>query len=358
MQKKWIVALTSVVTAVLVFTIIQWASSSEAQQSSSEPKSENTDIESPGLKTLTGKEGNGIKKYELTAEPVTQKFTDGFKAKAWGFNGSAPGPTLVAEEGDTVEITVHNSLPEATSVHWHGLEVPNDMDGVPLVQDSPKIKPGESFTYKFTLEQSGTYMYHSHTKVSKQELMGLTGSFVIQPKKQNEQVDRDIVMMLQEWTLDGAGGHGDMNTEQEHQTGTEEDDTEDAENEKGVYEVDPMGMEPNMFTINGKSYPSTEPIKVKKGETVRIRFTNLSGNSHPMHMHGDDFKVVAADGNRINKSAQLEKNTINVAAGETWDIEFTAENVGTWPIHCHKPHHTMNANGETGGMFNTIEVTE
>ncbi len=224
----------------------------------------------------------------MTAETVTQKFTDGFKAEAWGFNGGAPGPTLVAEEGDTVEITVHNSLPEATSVHWHGLEVPNDMDGVPLVQDSPKIQPGESFTYKFTLEQSGTYMYHSHTNVSKQELMGLTGSFVIKPNKQNQQVDRDIVMMLQEWTLDGAGGHGDMNmnAEQEHRMGTEEYGMEDAENETGVYKVDPMGMEPNMFTINGKSYPSTEPIEVKKGETVRIRFTNLSGNSHPMHMHG------------------------------------------------------------------------
>ncbi len=368
MNKKWGTILATTIVLGAIFAFSQWSIPSEAQNDSSDkPTAKYADIESPGLETLNGEKVNGVRKYELTAEPVTQKFTDGYKVKAWGYNGSSPGPTLVAKEGDTVEITVNNNLPEATSVHWHGLEVPNDMDGVPMVQDSPKIEPGESYTYKFKLEQPGTYMYHSHTNVSKQELMGLAGSFVIQPKKQNQQVDRDIVMMLQEWTLKGAGGHGsmDMNTEngmnmeQENSDENHDDDSMKADgNKSGVYEINPMGMEPNMFTINGKSYPSTESIKVKKGETVRIRFTNLSGNSHPMHMHGDDFKVVAADGNRINKAAQLEKNTINVAPGETWDVEFTAENVGKWPLHCHKPHHTMNANGDTGGMFTVIEVTE
>ncbi|WP_084315740.1 multicopper oxidase family protein [Thalassobacillus devorans] len=366
MKRKWIITLVALAAIGSTFIYQQLTLASTSDTGVTAPASKSAPIESPGVETLHGEEEDGVKRFELTAEPVTQTFTSGYQGKAWGYNGSTPGPTLVAEEGDKVEITVTNNLPEATSVHWHGLKVPNDMDGVTSIQDTPTIEPGESFTYTFTLEQSGTYMYHSHTNVSKQELMGLGGAFVIQPKKQNQQVDRDIVMMLQEWTLEGAGGHGDMEmampssdkeaNDEEHSE--KEGMTAKASDDSGAYEINPMGMEPNTFTINGKSYPDTEPIQVKRGETVRLRFTNLSGNSHPMHMHGDDFKVVAADGNRIDASAQLTKNTINVAAGETWDVEFTAENVGKWPIHCHKPHHTMNANGDTGGMFTVIEVVE
>ncbi|MFG6116907.1 multicopper oxidase family protein [Halobacillus sp. MO56] len=366
MKRKWIITLVALAAIGSTFIYQQLTLASTSDTGVTAPASKSAPIESPGVETLHGEEEDGVKRFELTAEPVTQTFTSDYQGKAWGYNGSTPGPTLVADEGDKVELTVTNNLPEATSVHWHGLKVPNDMDGVTSIQDTPTIEPGESFTYTFTLEQSGTYMYHSHTNVSKQELMGLGGAFVIQPKKQNQQVDRDIVMMLQEWTLEGAGGHGDMEmampssdkeaNDEEHSE--KEGMTAKASDDSDAYEINPMGMEPNTFTINGKSYPDTEPIQVKRGETVRLRFTNLSGNSHPMHMHGDDFKVVAADGNRIDASAQLTKNTINVAAGETWDVEFTAENVGKWPIHCHKPHHTMNANGDTGGMFTVIEVVE
>lgn len=353
MKKKIAVSVAFAVLLVVTLTLPLWNEGADTQKALSKGKNENPPLETPGLENLTGQESNGVKKYELTAERVTQKFTDQYSAKAWGFNGSTPGPTLVAQEGDEIEITVTNNLPESTSVHWHGLEVPNRMDGVPEVQESPKIEPGKSFTYKFTVENPGTYMYHSHTKVFKQEPMGLAGSFVVQPKEPKEEVDRDIVMMLQEWNLEGAGSHS-MSME----SGNNAADETDEEEPSGVYEVNPMSMDPNMFTINGKSYPSTEKIKVNKGEKVRIRYTNASANSHPMHMHGDDFKVVGTDGNPIKKSAQLEKNVINVAPGETWDIEFTAENQGTWPIHCHKPHHTMNADGGMGGMFTAIEIVE
>ncbi|MFC0525452.1 multicopper oxidase family protein [Pontibacillus salicampi] len=363
MKRTWIIILFVLAALGSGFLYQQLPLASTADYNSKASASKKlTSIETPGGETLEGEEVDGVKRFELTAESVIQRFTEEeYQGKGWGFNGSTPGPTLIAQEGDKVEITVTNDLPEATSVHWHGIEVPNEMDGVTSIQDTPEIEPGESFTYSFKLKQGGTYMYHSHTNVSKQELMGLAGAFVIQPKTQNQQVERDIVMMLQEWTLEGAGGHGNMvmtpskkeSHDEEHSEINEREDTD-----SGAYEINPLGMEPNTFTINGKSYPDTEPIMVKKGERVRLRFTNLSGNSHPMHMHGDDFKVTAADGNRIDESAQLTKNTINVAAGETWDVEFTAENIGRWPIHCHKPHHTMNADGDTGGMFTVLEVIE
>lgn len=306
---------------------------------------------------------NGIKRFHLIAEPVVHELIGGVKIRGWGYNGSIPGPTIVITQGDFVQIVVENRLPEDTSIHWHGLIVSNRMDGVPGPGGSPIIKPGESFTYEFRVQQAGTFMYHSHVHNASQELMGLTGMFISRSLYQ-EPVHRDYVLLLQEWAVKTNGSAGmEMNTgmRQGMGMGMEQHMMQEKPGNQmsitpGIYDIDPMAMDYNFFTINGKAYPDTENLQVRLGERIRLRLGNLSMNSHPMHFHGHDFKVTATDGAPISPTSQWTKNTINVAPGETWDIEFTANNPGNWVFHCHKPHHTTNLHSKgMGGMLTIIK---
>ena len=147
-------------------------------------------VQTPDLPRLPWSWDNGVKVFHLVAEPVSTEFLPGRPVDVWGFNGSMPGPTIEAEEGDRVRFVVENRLPELFSMHWHGLEVPLDMDGTPGISQDP-IPPGGTFVYEFQLRQHGTFFYHSH--MAMQELMGLVGLFVIHPTTAHEpRVDRDV----------------------------------------------------------------------------------------------------------------------------------------------------------------------
>lgn len=277
----------------------------------------------------------GIKYFELIAEPVQRELLPGFFINGLGYNGSIPGPTIQVYPGDYVNIRVYNKLLEPTSIHWHGLDVPNVMDGVLGVEPSPKIEPNSYFDYKFKITNPpGTHMYHTHFN-SRQEMLGLGGAFIIlDPIESSYNLQRDYFIMLQEFHVKGLNS---------------------GEVKRGVYDIDTMAHEFNFFTMNGKCFPYTTPLKVKRGETVRIRLGNIVMESHPFHIHGHQFLITASDGNTIPYYNEMKKNTINVASGETWDIIFKANNPGIWPFHCHKPHHTTNNMSEsTGGMFTTI----
>ncbi len=304
---------------------------------------------------------NGIKRFHLIAEPVVHELVGGVKIKGWGYNGSIPGPTIVANQGDYVQITVENRLPEDTSVHWHGLIVSNRMDGVPGPGGSPIIKPGESFTYEFYLHQAGTFMYHSHVHNAIQELMGLDGMFIVRGR-QEEPIQRDYVLLLQEWAVKTETDS--MNMESNQSTVGKGQESKQPSNmemavKPGTYELDPEAMTYNYFTINGKAYPDTKPLLVRYGEKVRLRVGNLSMDSHPMHFHGHDLIVIARDGSTLPPYSRMKRNTINVAPGETWDVEFFTNNPGNWVFHCHKPHHTANAHAKgMGGMLTIVRYTK
>ncbi|WP_238884369.1 multicopper oxidase family protein [Clostridium sp. YIM B02551] len=253
-----------------------------------------------------------------------------------GYNGSTPGPTIQVYPGDYVNIRVYNNLTESTSVHWHGLDVPNEMDGVPNVEPSPQIEPKDYFDYRFkVINPPGTHMYHTHMNTSTQQMMGLGGAFIItNPYEDKFHIQHDYFLMLQEFRIN---------------------ELKMGEVKPGIYNIDPMAHEFNFFTINGKCFPNTTPLSTKLGDTVRIRLGNISMNSHPIHIHGHQFFVVASDGNSIPYNNQMIKNTINVASGETWDIVFNSNNPGIWPFHCHIPHHmSNNMTKSDGGMFTTI----
>ncbi len=159
----------------------------------------------PNLSNAPYQMVNGYKTFHLTAEPVTREVSKGIFMKAWGYNGTTPGPTIVVRNGDKVSIQVTHHLQVPTSVHWHGLIIPNKMDGVPNLEPSPVIQPGQSFTYHFTVHQVGTFMYHSHYNGSKQEMMGLEGMFISLPKNGDRvdgiQVQDDYTLMTQEFEL-------------------------------------------------------------------------------------------------------------------------------------------------------------
>ena len=286
--------------------------------------------ETQGAQLLPFREEDGGKVFELTAQAVQWSILDGVNVVAYTYNGMVPGPMIRVTEGDQVRVIVKNELPEPTTVHWHGILVPNAMDGVPGMTQDP-IQPGDSFTYEFIAAPSGTFMYHSHFDSDKQVIVGLYAPFIIDPKTPPaDPPDVDVMLMFSEWRQVGDQTFAAM----------------------------PMtGMDPNYFTINGKAFPNTEPITVKKGQHVRLRLAAIGQMVHPIHLHGLPFKVVATDGYPVPAAAQLTKDTLSIAPGERYDIEFIATEPGEWMLHCHILHHTTNDGVEPGGLMLMINVT-
>jgi len=278
---------------------------------------------------------NGVKVFELEASVIRWHILDDVYVEAYAYNRQVPGPRLQITEGDRVRINFHNALAESTTVHWHGLVVPNNMDGPAEVTQHP-VKPGESYTYEFTVGQAGTYFYHSHDHPDRQQGLGLYGALLIAPRDRTREsrVDHDVTIQLQEWLKREWLTYPAMLME---------------------------GGLPNYFTINGKAYPSTDVIRMKVGETVKLRFIGSSNNFiHPMHVHGGPFEVVALDGEELAEHARYRADTINVGPGQRYDVIWTARRPGKWLLHCHIPHHTTNNNVERqggGGLTMIIEVT-
>lgn len=286
-----------------------------------------TPVVVPNGRKLPWKVVGGVKVYHLIAEEVEHEFAPGLKATCWGYNGSVHGPLIEAVDGDRVRIFVTNRLPTATSVHWHGVLLPNGMDGVGGLNQRA-IKSGETFKYEFTLHQSGTCMYHSHHDEMTQMGLGMTGLFVIHPRTPSEpRVDRDFALLLHEWRID-----------------------------PGTSRPNPNEMtEFNVLTMNAKVFPGTAPLVVRTGERVRVRIGNLSAmDHHPIHLHGYQFLVTETDGGRLPESAQWPETTVLVPVGSTRTVEFVADEPGDWAFHCHMTHHVMNQMGH--GIPNMIGV--
>lgn len=246
---------------------------------------------------------NGVKVYDITCKVVQWETEPGKFVTSWAYNGVVPGPQIRVREGDRVRMVVKNELPESTSVHFHGLEVTIDQDGVPYITQPP-IKPGESFTYEFTVPNAGSHMYHSHHNAAKQVGLGLLGAFIVEPKVKTpfDDVDVDYAMILND------GAHG--------------------------------------YTLNGKGFPATEPLVAKKGQRVRIRFMNEGMMIHPMHLHGMHMTVIAKDG--WAQPAPWKCDTLNIAPGERWDVIVNCTNPGTWAFHCHILPHAESDHGMFG----------
>lgn len=277
-----------------------------------------TRVTVPNGRTLPWTLRNDVKVFHLIAEPVRHEFAAGITAECWGYNGSTPGPVIEATEGDHVRIYVTNKLPEPTTVHWHGIFLPNGMDGVSGL-NQPAIQPGETFAYEFTLRQHGTFMYHPHFDEMTQMGMGMMGMFVIHPREPiGPRIDRDFSILLSEWFIKPGARRPDTTVMNDF----------------------------NLLTMNSRAFPGTAPLVVERGERVRIRFGNLGAmDHHPIHLHGYRFHITATDGGVIPESARWPETTVLVPVGSTRDIEFVADVPGDWALHCHMTHHVMNQMG-------------
>lgn len=312
-------------------------------------------VVTPGIATLPYTMDGNVKVFRLVAEPVRTFFPDASDASGmrrrpidgWGYNGSIIGPTIEAVEGDRVRIIVDNRLPDPTTVHWHGLHIPLNMDGVTGFSQDP-IPPGGSFVYEFTLEQHGTYFYHPHHMGAKQVGMGMSGFFIIHPRNPEpwQLVDKDYCYFLQIWMI---------------QPGSSIPDT---------LEMSDF----NFFTMNGKPGPDIVPMTARSGQKVRIRCANLSMMVHPIHLHGHSFKITDYGAGFLPESQHILANTINISSAEVRVMDFTAYRPGKWLLHCHFMHHVMNdmhrnpipgtggghaghSMHDMGGMHTYIEIT-
>jgi manganese oxidase len=266
----------------------------------------------PDVPDLAFEMDGAVKVFRLKAEPMKQKIAPFKTIDAWGYNGSCPGPTIQVTQGDRVRVIFENALPESTSMHWHGLELPIEQDGVPWISQKP-VPPGGSYTYEFTVHQEGTFFYHAHSAM--QEMIGLIGMFIAHPEKPyTPHADHDFGIVLQEWAV--LPGNSVPNT---------------------------ASMEFNWLTFNGLSAPATTPLIVRLGSRVRLRLVNLGMDHHPIHLHGHQFVITGTEGGRAPESTWYPTNTVLVGVAQAKVVEFEAKYPGAWMIHCHLPHHMMNS---------------
>lgn len=245
---------------------------------------------------------DGVKVFNLTASIIQWEVTPGQMVEAYAYNGVVPGPQIRVTEGDRVRIILKNNLDEATAIHYHGLFIPNPMDGVPFITQPP-VNPGESFTYEFTAKNPGSHMYHSHMNSALQVTKGLLGAFIIEPK------DKSVYPAFdQEYTM--------------------------------ILNDGPLG-----FTFNGKGFPLTEAVTVKQGTRLLVRYMNEGLMIHPMHLHGMPMTIIGQDG---NLNTPYKCDTVNVAPGQRIEAIVDCTEVGAWAWHCHILSHAESDMGMFG----------
>lgn len=320
--------------------VVVWAACSDTTGPGSDMVTPTMPV-TPDVADLPSTVVDGVREFHVRAHVFKQQLeTFPFKtAEVWGYNGSTPGPTAISYEGEKIRFIVQNDLPEATTVHFHGMHEPNEDDGVAGISQPVPIAPGQSYTYEFTPGHPGTFAYHAHTDGAKQELKGLDGIFIVLPREEKREghVDRDYAFTLQEFFIPGEGqpvdpfppGTGDFNT----------------------------------FTMNGKTRDAASEIPAKVGEKIRVRIYNASQDVHSMHEHGFDITVVSQNGHEVPVSARSAVTTIDEGPGNFHEFEFTPDKPGKWLFHCHFPHHTSNSkmsgpDGAPVGMARVFNVTE
>jgi FtsP/CotA-like multicopper oxidase with cupredoxin domain len=273
-----------------------------------------------------------VKEFRLTAGIVHWSILPNVQVGAYAYNGQVPGPEIRLTRGDRARFIVTNDLPEPTTVHWPGQQIPNEQDGAVDVTQEP-IAPGEAFTYEFDVPEAGTFFYHTHFEADRLLAVGLYGAFIVEPRGGGRRFDKEYTIQLGEWRVTDGQTFPAM-------------------------ELD--GMLPNFFTINGKAYPAAERLAARVGERVRLRLIGSGQFIHPMHLHGQPFKLVETDGFPVPEAAQLTKDTVLVGPGERYDAEFVARAPGKWLLHCHINHHITNDGAEEqggGGLTMLVEIS-
>ncbi|MFP5332347.1 MAG: multicopper oxidase domain-containing protein [Acidimicrobiia bacterium] len=258
---------------------------------------------------------DGVKVFELTTEITPWEVEPGRFVDAWTYNGIVPGPMIKLDVGDQVRVVLRNELPAGTDIHWHGISTPFTMDGVaPLTQ--PLVKSGETFVYEFEARRQSVGMYHAHTHGQVAVPNGLFGVFII-----------GEVPLPTGRTIGGIEVPADLEIAQEIPM---------VLNDAGV-----IG-----FSLNGKSFPATEPYVVTTGDWLLVHYYNEGLQIHPMHQHQFPQLVVAKDGFPLDNPYWAD--TVNVAPGERYTVLMNPNEAGAWVWHCHILNHVEREEGMFG----------
>jgi FtsP/CotA-like multicopper oxidase with cupredoxin domain len=293
-----------------------------------------------------------VREIRLEASEIQWELAPGKVVKAMAYNGQVPGPEIRLKEGERVRIVLKNSLSEPTTIHWHGVDVPAPMDGVPGISQSP-VRPGEAFIYEFEAKPSGTRWYHTHFQEHKQLDLGLYAPLIIEPARPDPfPFDREHTLVLDDWatgtgralpsTREGtAGGRGGMGGMMGRMMGGGMGRMmEGMMGRGGMGGMMGGGNTPayDTMTINGKAYPATQPLKVRKGERVRLRLINASADhTHVIRLAGHPLKVTHTDGNPLLQPVEVD--AVPIAPSERYDLFFVADRPGAWFLHCAEPGH-------------------
>jgi FtsP/CotA-like multicopper oxidase with cupredoxin domain len=266
--------------------------------------------EGKGGQLLEPRLENGVKVYDITAKIVDWEVEPGKIVKAWTYNGVVPAPEIRINVGDKVRINFKNELTESTAIHFHGVRVPWTMDGVPPYTQH-QVEPGKEFVYEFEALEPAVGIYHSHHNAQLQVPNGLFGGFFIGEMpipeylkdKGYTKVDKKVTMVLND-----AGTIG--------------------------------------LSLNGKSFPATEPYTMRVGEVMEVTYLNEGLMAHPMHMHQPVGWIIAKDG--VPLDFPMPGDTINVAPGERYTVLYKAIDEGVWAWHCHILNHAEGPQGMFG----------
>lgn len=293
-----------------------------------------------------------LRKITLTFGSGIVEPLPGHKVRTPTVNGTTPGPVLHFNEGDDVRVLVINHLVQPTSVHWHGIPVSFAHDGA-AVMDRSAIQPGAQYEYRFLAPQAGTYMYHAHYHEMEQD--SIVGMIVVHPQDDSREPHYDVDVPLVVTSLPW-----EPNRRPEAQAVLANSmfmfdmaATPGADPKPGM--GDPMERMDMVeyWGLNGKTFPATQPIMVKTGDRVRVRFANITNMTHPMHLHGHWFRWIAVDGVPIAQPQAM--NTVPVDPGRTIDIDFIANNPGVWPLHCHIVSHMVDNHDLMAGIVTVVQ---
>jgi FtsP/CotA-like multicopper oxidase with cupredoxin domain len=306
----------------------------------------------PGPAASAQREGAGrVREIFLEAREVRWDLAPGKVVKAMAYNSQIPGPELRLREGERVRIVLKNSLSDPTTIHWHGVDVPNPMDGVPGLTQKP-IPPGQAFVYEFTATPPGTRWYHTHLQEHKQLDLGLYAPLIIEPAEPDPfAFDREYTLVLDDWatgttrplpsTREGtAAGRGGMGGMMGGMMGGGMGRMMEGMMGRGGMGGMMGGQHPayDVMTINGKAYPATQPLKVRKGERVRLRLINASADhTHVLRLAGHRLHVTHTDGNPLLQAVEVD--AVPIAPSERYDVFFVADRPGAWFLFCTEAGH-------------------
>jgi FtsP/CotA-like multicopper oxidase with cupredoxin domain len=290
-------------------------------------------LPSPGA--AERRRAGGVREIRLEARELAWELAPGKVVKAMAYNGQIPGPEIRLNEGERVRIVLTNALAEPTTIHWHGVDVPNPMDGVPGVTQRP-VQPGDTFVYEFEARPAGTRWYHTHFQEHRQLDLGLSAPLIIEPAAPDPfPFDREYTLVLDDW----ATGSGRPLASTQEGTAGRRGGMGGMMGRGGMGRM--MGGDAHLYdtmTINGKAYPATEPLRVRQGERVRLRLINASAeHTHVIRLAGHTLQVTHTDGNPLLQPVAVD--AVPIAPSERYDVQFAADRPGAWFLACVEPGH-------------------